>query len=125
MSCSSKEQISNTWRISIYQLVYGKDPNMQNIIYDKPPVMSGVTTSESVTAHISALHRSRTAFLEVICDQKVRSLRHKVRVEERIYVIGEEVYYRMDGDKAKWRGQATVISNQGYIHYLVHQGDVI
>ena len=51
---------------SSYQLVYGKDPNMPNILYDKLPAMNGVTTSESVGAHISALHKSRTAFTEAV-----------------------------------------------------------
>ena len=57
---------------SSYQLVYGKNPNLPNIMYDKLPAMSGVTTSESVAAHINALHASRTAFTEVMCDQKIR-----------------------------------------------------
>lgn len=111
---------------SSYQLVYGKDPNMPNILYDKLPAMSGVTTSESVVAHISALHRSRIAFTEQMCDQKVRTaLRHKVRAVERTYGAGEKVYYRRDGDKAEWRGLSIVIGNCGSVHYLVHQGNVI
>ena len=64
---------------SSYQLVYGKNPNMPNILYDKLPAMNGSTTSKSVAAHISALHKSRIAFTEAMCDQKVRrGLRHKV-----------------------------------------------
>ena len=92
---------------SSYQLVYGKNPNMPNILYDKLPAMNGVTTSESVAAHISALHKSRIAFTEAMCDQKVRrALRHKVRAVERTYAAGEKVYYRRDSDKAEWRGPA-------------------
>ena len=68
---------------SSHQLVYGKDPNMPNILYDKLPAMNGVPTSESVAAHISALHKSRIAFTEAMYNQKVRrALRHKVRVVE-------------------------------------------
>ena len=56
---------------------------MPNILYYKPPAMNGVTTSKSVAAHISALHKSRIAFTEAICDQKVRrALKHKVRAVE-------------------------------------------
>ena len=97
---------------SSYQLIYGKDPNMPNIPYNKPPAMNGVTTSKSVAAHISALHKSRIAFTEAICDQKVmRALRHKVRAVERTYALGQKVYYRRDGEKVEWRELAVVIGN--------------
>ena len=85
-----------------FQLVFGKDPKLPNIMTDKLPALEGVTTSESVAAHINALYAVRKAFTEVKCDEKVRKvLRHKVRAVERTYKAGEEVFFRRDGDKAR------------------------
>ena len=61
-----------------------------------------------------------------MCDEKIRkALQHKVRAVERTFKTGEKVYYRRDGDKAKWCGPATVLGNKGSVHYLLHQGDVV
>ena len=111
---------------SSYQLVFGKDPHLPNILTDKLPALSGVTTSESVAAHIQGLYSGRKAFMEAVCDDRIRkALRHKVRAVERRFMQGEQVYYRREGDKAQWRGPATVLGNKGAVHYLVHQGDVV
>ena len=111
---------------SSFQLVFGKQPKLPNIMEDKLPALEGVTTSQSLAAHITALYAGRKAFSEAMCDEKVRkALRHKVRAVERTYGAGEQVYYRRDGDKAAWRGPATVLGSRGSVHFLVHQGDVV
>lgn len=111
---------------SSFQLVFGKQPKLPDIMSDKLPALEGITTSESVAAHITAMYAGRKAFTEVLYDEKVRkALRHKVRAVERRYTSGEQVFYRRDGDKKEWRGPATVIGNKGSVHYLVHQGEVI
>ena len=111
---------------SSFQLVFGKQPNLPDIMSDKLPALEGVTTSESVAAHITAMYAGRKAFTEAMYDEKIRkALRHKVRAVERRYISGEQVFYRRDGDKKEWRGPATVIGNKGSVHYLVHQGEVV
>ena len=74
-----------------------------------------------------AMYAGRKAFSEAMCDEKVRkALRHKVRAVERSYEVGEQVYYRRDGDKAAWRGPATILAHRGSAGYfLEHQGDVV
>ena len=112
---------------SSFQLVFGKQPKLPNIMEDKLPALEGVTTSQSLAAHITAMYAGRKAFSEAMCDEKVRkALRHKVRAVERTYEAGEQVYYRRDGDKAAWRGPATILANRGSAGYfLEHQGDVV
>ena len=123
---TAKNSFPMTGGFSSFQLVFGKEPKLPNIMTDRLPALEGVTTSESVAAHINALYAGRKAFAEVQCEEKVRrALRHKVRAVERLYEAGEKVYYRRDGDKAKWRGPATVLGNKGSVHFLVHQGDVV
>ena len=95
---------------SSFQLVFGKEPKLPNIMTDRLPALEGVTTSESVAAHINALYAGRKAFAEAQCDEKIRkALRHKVRAVERTYKQGEKVYYRRDTDKARWRGPARAL----------------
>ena len=43
---------------SSFQLVFGKDPNLPNILTDKLPALEGVTTSQSIAGHINALYAS-------------------------------------------------------------------
>jgi hypothetical protein len=123
---TAKNSFPMTGGFSSFQLVFGKQPKLPNIMTDRLPALEGVTTSESVAAHINALYAGRKAFAEVQCEEKVRrALRHKVRAVERRYEAGEKVYYRRDGDKAVWRGPATVLGSKGSVHFLVHQGDVV
>ena len=111
---------------SSFQLVFGKQPNLPNILSDKLPALEGVTTSQSVAAHITAMYAGRKAFTEAMYDSKVRkALRHRVRAVEKRYENGEQVFYRRDGGRKEWKGPATVIGNKGSVHYLVHQGEVI
>ena len=99
---------------SSYQLVFGKNPQLPNIITDALPALSGVTTSESVGDHIQAIQAGRKAFTEALCDEKIRrALQHKVCAVEKIFKHGESVFYRREGDKLESRGPATVIGNQG------------
>ena len=134
VNCADKEARKMTAKnsypmyggFSSFQLVFGKQPKLPNIMEDKLPALEGVTTSQSLAAHITALYAGRKAFSEAMCDEKVRkALRHKVRAVERTYGAGEQVYFRRDGDKAAWRGPATVLGSRGSVHFLVHQGDVV
>ena len=110
---------------SSYQLVFGRNPNMPNVLHDKLPALKE-TTGESLSAHIRGLYDGRRAFTEVLCDDKIRTaLRNKVRAAERHFRQGEEVFYRRDGDSHMWRGPATVLGNKGSVFYLVHQGQVL
>ena len=105
---------------SSFQLVFGKQPNLPNILQDKLPALEGVTTSQSVAAHITAMYAGRKTFTEAMYDSKVRkALRHKVRAVERRYVNGEQVFYRRDSQRKEWMGPATVIGSKGSVHYIV------
>ena len=111
---------------SSFQLVFGKQPTLPNLVTDKLPALEGVTTSQSVAAHINAMYGARKEFMAAQCDEKIRrALRHKVRAVERRYLAGEEVYYKRDSDRTQWRGPATVIGNRGALHFLVHQGELV
>ena len=109
---------------SSFQLVFGKNPQLPNILNDTLPGLEGVSTSKAVSEHITALHSGRKAFAEVQCDEQTRrALRHKVRAVEKRYEQGSKVYYKRDGQD-RWRGPATVIGNDGSVYFLRHQGSL-
>ena len=75
-----------------------------------------VMTSKFHATHITTMYAG----------QKVqKALKHNVRALERVYAQGEEVYYRRNSNRAKWRGQATVLGNRSSVYFLVHQGDIM
>ena len=44
---------------SSYQIVFGRNPNLPNIMTENIPALDGVTTSESFARHLNVLHASR------------------------------------------------------------------
>ena len=86
---------------SSYQLVFGKNPNLPNIMNDNLPALQGSTSSEILSEHLNALHAARQAFVKSEADERIRALRSKVRVSEQVYKYGDRVYYRRDRHE-KW-----------------------
>ena len=109
---------------SSYQLVLGANPRLPNVVYDKLPSLEGVTTSETVVAHLQGLHTARKEFIASESSERIRrALRHKVRACERSYANGEKVYYKRDADK--WKGPAVVIGHDGNTYFLRHGANVV
>ena len=109
---------------SSFQLVFGKNPELPNILNDTIPALEGLSTSQAVAEHIKALHSGRKAFAEVQCDEQTRrALRYKVRAVEKKFEQGSKVYYKRDGQD-RWRGPATVIGNDGSVYFLRQQGNI-
>ena len=123
-----EKSLCTLWRggYSSFQLVFGKQPTLPNLVTDKLPAWEGITISQSVAAHIIAMCEARRQFMWVQCDKRIwRALRHKVRVVKRHYSAGEEGYYKQDSDRAELRGPTTMISNRGVLHFLAHQGELV
>ena len=57
---------------SSFQLVFGRNPELPNILNDTLPSLEGVCTSQAVSEQIKALHAGRKAFAEVQCDEQTR-----------------------------------------------------
>ena len=68
---------------SSYQIVFGKNPNLPNVLTDNLPALEGVPTSEAIAKQVNALHSSRKAYIQSVAHERVRrALRSKVRASE-------------------------------------------
>ena len=68
---------------SSYQLVFGENPNLPNIMNDNLPALEGTTSSEVFVKHLNALHTARKIFIQTEADARIRrALRNKVRASE-------------------------------------------
>ena len=71
---------------SSYQLVFGTNPNLPNIMTDNLPALQGATSSEILAKHLQALHESRKAFIQSEADESIRrALRHKIRAAKQFF----------------------------------------
>ena len=65
---------------STFQLVFGKQLKLPNIMEDKLPALGGMSTSKSFATYITAMYVGRKAFTEMLYDEKVLKVhRHNVR----------------------------------------------
>ena len=92
---TSKNSFAMHGGYSSFQLVFGKNPKLPNIMTDKLPALEGATTSKSVASHINTMYAGRRAFSEAMCDKEIRrDLRNRVTAVEKNYGAGESVYYK-------------------------------
>ena len=110
---------------SPHQLVFGQNPNLPNVLIDKPPALEGTTMSARVGQHISALHASRKAFTEAECSERIRrALRKQLRPTDEKYETGDKVYYKR-ADSAEWKGPGVVIGQDGAVVFVRHGGILV
>ena len=109
----------------VYQLVYGRNPNLPSVLNDKPPALEGTTRSKVVGEHISSLHAARKAFMENECSERIRrALRKQVRPILDNYITGDKVFYKRP-DNDEWCGPAIVIGQDNAVVFLRHGGQLV
>ena len=107
---------------SSYQIVFGKNPNLPNILTDEVPALEGSTTSETLARHLDSLHKARRAFIQSEADERIRrALRSKVRASEQVFEPGDHVFYKRDGHD-RWLGPGKVIFQDGKVVFVRHGG---
>ena len=107
---------------SCHQLVFGKNPNLPNIMSDTLPALQGSTSSEVFAQHLNDLHAARRAFIQTEADERVRrDLRNKVRASEQVFEHGDRVFYKREG-KERWLGPGKVVFQDGKVVFVRHGG---
>ena len=81
---------------SSHQLVFGKNPNMPEIISATLPTLEGQTSSEKFACHLNMLHSARREFIKAEANERIRrALRSKVRAIEQKFENGEKVFFNL------------------------------
>jgi hypothetical protein len=110
---------------SSHQLVFGRNPNLPNILSDKLPALEGKTMSIIFAQHLNTLHTAREEFIKSEASERIRrALRHKVRMTQQKYECGQSVYYKRDG-KTQWLGPAKVVAQDGKLIFIRHGGALL
>ena len=120
---NAKNSLQNVHGYSPFQLVFGQNPRLPSILYDKPPALDDITTTKIIRDNLNALHKARQAFVTSESSEKIRrALRHNVRTSGDIkYFTGDKVYY-MRRSKNKWQGPAVVLGQDGQQVLVKHGG---
>ena len=121
----AKNSLMMVYGFSPFQLVFGKNPKLPNILTDGPPGWEESTVSEKLRMHLNALHKCRQKFIETeSCSRIKRALRAKIRCADISLVPGDVVYYVREG-QSKWNGPARVMFQDGKVIFLRHGGFVV
>ena len=103
---------------SPYQLVFGRNPNLPNVLTDDLPALEGSTKSETIGSHINNLYASRKEFIAAESSDKIRrALRHQIRTAAQVVTTGDSVFYQINGSE-KWRGPAVVLAADKNIIFI-------
>ncbi len=115
---SVKNTSTNVYGFSPNQLVFGKNPNLPNVMEDKPP--AGNDCSEYLRKTLDCLQKARQGFTnQQACERLRRALSKKTRTQY-IFNNGDQVYYKRD-DSRKWHGPAKVLGKDSQ-NYLLKNG---
>ena len=121
----AKNSLMMVYGYSPYQLVFGKNPKLPNILTDGPPGWEESTVSEKLKSHLTALHECRKQFMESESSVRIkRALRAKIRCADISLEPGDWVYYVREGQN-KWNGPAKVMFQDGKVIFLRHGAFVV
>ena len=109
---NAKNLLSNVYDFSPYQLVFGMNPRLPNILSNRPPALEGL--SKIVASNLRSMHEARKAFIKSESSEKIsRAFRHNLRsYKDAIFTTGDDVYYKKN-DSKRWKGPGKVIGVGG------------
>ena len=110
--------MTNVRGFSPYQLVFGKQIKLPNILEDPPPTWEEPERSKTLLETLEAIHATRERYIKSErCDKIKRALRAKIRVADTIYENGDLVYFKKEGENT-WRGPAKVVFQDSKVIFL-------
>ena len=115
---SAVNSLTNVRGFSPYQLVFGKQIKLPNILDDPPPAWEEPTKSKALIDTLNALHNARVEYTKAErCERIRKALRAKIRVADTVYENGDIVYFKKEGEDA-WRGPAKVVFQDSKVIFI-------
>ena len=110
--------MSNVRGFSPYQLVFGRQIKLPNILDDPPPAWEEPTKSKSLLETLDALHKARTEYTKAErCERIRKALKAKIRIADTIYENGDIVYFKKEGEES-WKGPAKVVFQDSKVIFI-------
>ena len=129
---SAKNTLASVHGYSPNQLVFGRNPNLPNILDNKLPALETWDKSGIVYENLKAMQKCREEFIKSDADERLkRAMRRQTRTHEpaKAYQLGDKVFFRKNGE---WAGPGAVHGvdekdlwiKQGSQRYRRHPSDI-
>ena len=115
---SAVNSMSTVRGFSPYQLVFGRQIKLPNILEDPPAAWEEPEKSKTLLETLEAIHAARVKYTQnERCERIKRALKAKIRVADTIYEKGDIVYFKKEGEE-KWRGPAKVVFQDSKVIFI-------
>ena len=110
--------MSSVRGFSPYQLVFGKNIKLPNILEDPPAAWEEPEKSKQMLDTLNAIHATRKAYTAAErCERIRKALKAKIRVSDTIYEKGDIVYFKKEGCET-WKGPAKVVFQDSKVIFI-------
>ena len=116
-ACVAKNSLLMVQGFSPYQLMFGKNPKLPNIITDPLPTWDNEGIPACLSKHLDAMKATKEAFIKSEDSKKLKlALEAKVRTNNQTYVTGDRVYFKRAGYNKWFNGR--VVCQDGKIIFV-------
>ena len=103
---------------SPFQLVFGRQIKLPNILEDPPAAWEEPQKSKTLMETLQAMHATRVAYTKnERCERIRKALKAKIRCADTIYEKGDIVYFKKEAEPS-WRGPAKVVFQDSKVIFV-------